>query len=776
MAIVYVQIPSSALANTITDNLVPQDGRENVGNVELEYNRYPTSHYQVDLHVGDAGSGWWPGNWGDHVTNETLGSLLILFNGAWMINIIWVFFVMNVVEQAFTLDFVGSVVSIISESVRLIAGFDNGFQDGGVWGALVLFILVLVGTWAAYVGIVKRESSRALSGILSSFVIFVCALGFFANADKVLTLINDASADLQNSILSSASSIVSPGLSYSQGEGIAAIRNQMHDILVERPYLLMQYGTSSRSDIEAKGEGRVHNLLSVNPYSEEREEYVNREVEQYDNTMMTAGGLVDRLLFLPLIGISNLLIGGMLLIISCMIIMYQILFLVLVLFAPVPLLLGMIPSMQTAATNWALKVIHAQLMKIGIALLLTILFSVSTILYQAADDSQVGYLLMMVIQILCFVGIWIKRRDLFGLITQASGGVMSSTGHTGQQLNHYRKKVQNALQNRSMGNLLGHKAGVRTGGGKATGLKSRATGIKGRIDALRERPGVGVYSKDDLAKRRKLKEESKERRREKTANQPHQRQIVEGQTLAKEMTGREFEKDSAEWGLQPNHLKELSNKEKRAEVDRAKERNVGQQKLDEPFRASGQNEIAATKDYQRQPSGMSKAELADRGDMKGKKRNTPLKQRQLIEQETQIEAQQDVHTKNTQQVKMNEFQDSLMKEDRKTNVFDRKERTNIENKKSEQSITNRDQVEHTAQINNEKRIVNREEIVSTETTFDQNSVIKRVEKHEDRKEDVITRSSKYTGRRDSNEKRDKHITQWEAQQQINERNRKKGEE
>lgn len=675
MAFVFLQMPSSASANMITDNLVPQDEREGVGSVELEYNRYPTSHYQVDLHVDDAGSSWWPGNWGDHVTNETLGSLLILFNGAWMINIIWVFFVMNVVEQAFSLDFVGSVVSIISESVRSIAGFNNGLQEGGVWGALVLFILVLVGTWAAYVGIVKRESSRALSGILSSFIIFVCALGFFANADKILTMINDASADLQNSILSSTSSIVSPGQSYSQNEGIAAMRNQMHDILVERPFLLMQYGTSSRSEIEAENGQRIDALLSRNPYSEEREDVVRTEVEDYENTMMTAGGFIDRLLFLPLMGISNLLIGGMLLIISCMIIMYQILFLVLVLFAPVPLLLGMIPSMQTAATNWVLKVLHAQLMKIGIALLLTILFAVSTILYQAADDSQVGYLLMMVIQILCFVGIWMKRRDLFGLITQASGGVMSSEGNRGQQFNHYRRKVQNAMQNRSMRSLLGHKGA----GTRANGLKSRATGIKGRIEALKEQPGVGVYSKGDLAERRKKKEEAKTNRHKKVANQPHQRQLAEGQAMAKEMKGHELEKT--------------------AEVDRISERNSRQQKVDKRLRASGQNEMAVTKDYQRNPSGLSKVKLAER-DVNGEKQPVLSKQRQPIEQETQTEMQQDIRTKNTQQMKTNVLQDNLTKEYR----------------------------------------------------------------NEDNKNTV----SRY-----SNEKNDKHITQWEAQQQIKERNRKK---
>lgn len=810
--LVFLQIPGSVDANSITDNLVPQDERSEVGSVDLEYNRYPTSHYQVDLYVEDAGSAWWPGNWGDHISNESLGSLHFLFNGAWMANIVWVFFVMNVVEQSFSLDFVGNVVSIIAESIRSVAGFDGGISNGGVWGALVLFILVLVGTWAAYVGIMKRETSRALSGILSSLVIFVCALGFFANADRMLTMMNDASADLQNSILSGASTIVSPGQSYSQNEGIAAIRNQMHDILVERPYLLMQYGTSSKTSIEAEGEGRVDNLLSVSPYSEEREEYVAREVEQYENRTITSAGIVDRLLFLPLVTISNLLIGGMLLIISCMIIMYQILFLVLVLFAPVPLLLGMIPSMQTAATNWVLKVIHAQLMKIGIALLLTILFSVSAILYQAADDSQVGYLLMMVIQILCFVGIWMKRRDIFGLITQASGGVVSSTGSSGQQLNNYRRKIQNAMYNRATRNLLQNKNSNAPN--QVNGSKSKAAGIKGRIDALKERPGVGVYKQDDLAERRKKKEAAKGMNSEASTTAKHSlnRKSGEGKKINKEIAARKQEPHNQAQEFTENHapFEGMDEKERKQEMERLRARQDHDKKAieyskrqpQEAAAASGQNEVLTTKEYQRKPSGLSKATLAERdinnpenpkietmdapketvdrlpnekiyqSDATTKKQTSVLKQRQPIEQETKSEVTQDIKNKDLQHVKTNETQDRLTKEDKLDNLLERKEvneikkhetkgakrseiinrneQTNTENRKDSSFVSNRDHVETDVKTTNEKsklnrnntenqtkerhekHVINRNDVTSSETTVNKQTITKRSQHHEEK--------------------------------------------
>lgn len=428
----------SASAESIQDNLVPQDSdQKSVGEVELKYNEYPQHHYKLDTYVDTSGD-WMPWNWADGAGKQIYIALMEIINSVWNVNVLLANFTMKIVQEAFELDFVSDVVDQIGQAVQNIAGFGpGGFMSNGLWPLLVTFVIGIIGAWATYVGMVKRETSRAWSGLLSSIIIFVFALGFFSNASTILKGINDWSSDIQSDMLAVSASIVNPGASYTQEEGIATIRNQMFDLMVKKPYLLMQYGTTEVD------KGRVNTILSVDPIldAEKRQEEAQKEVEEKDNSMMSIDGISQRAGFVPLLFLANTIIGVFLLIISGTIILYQMIFLALVLFAPVPLLIALVPRWQQTAFDWAMKVLHAQLMKIAIALLLTILFGISAILYRATDNGDLGYLGMMLLQIICFVGIWAKRKELFNMVSTAVNNVQSSTGAT---LQGYKQKYREA--------------------------------------------------------------------------------------------------------------------------------------------------------------------------------------------------------------------------------------------------------------------------------------------------------------------------------------------
>src|SRR5690606_26268491 len=236
-------------------------------------------------------------------------------------------------------------------SIQNIAGFgSNGFMANGLWPLLITFVFCLVGAWAAYVGMVKRESSRAWGGLISALIIFVCALGFFSNAGKILGGLNEWSSNLQSDILGVSASIVNPGASYTADEGLATVRNQMFDLMVQKPYLLMQYGTTQVD------EGRVNGMLEIDPMTnrEEREQQTKSEVENEENVMMSIDGITQRAAFVPLLFVGNSIIGTFLLIISGSIILFQLIFLVLALFAPVPLLMALVPRWQQTAVDWVM--------------------------------------------------------------------------------------------------------------------------------------------------------------------------------------------------------------------------------------------------------------------------------------------------------------------------------------------------------------------------------------------------------------------------------------
>ncbi|HER2025488.1 TPA: hypothetical protein VJR00_001729 [Streptococcus pyogenes] len=228
-------------------------------------------------------------------------------------------------------------------------------------------------------------------------------------------------------------------------------------------------------------------MLNIDPIlnAKEREMLAKDEVEEHKNTMMSIDGITQRAAFVPLLFIGNTIIGVFLLMISGSIILFQLIFLALALFAPVPLLMALVPRWQQTAVDWAMKLLHAQLMKIAIALLLTILFGISAILYRATESSDLGYLGMMILQIICFVGIWAKRKDLFSMVSTAANNVQSSTGQTLQSYKQKYSQARNTMRQIDGKNgrvhnrpLLNRNKGSKTRGN--TGLANRQ-GQQGQI-------------------------------------------------------------------------------------------------------------------------------------------------------------------------------------------------------------------------------------------------------------------------------------------------------
>lgn len=242
IALLWVfQLPASA--ESLQDNLVPQDSdQKSVGEVELKYNEYPQHHYKLDTYVDTSGD-WMPWNWADGAGKQIYIALMEIINSIWNVNVLLANFTMKIVQEVFELDFISNLVVQIGQAVQNIAGFGpGGFMSNGLWPLLVTFVIGIVGAWATYVGMVKRETSRAWSGLLSSIIIFVFALGFFSNASTILKGINDWSSNLQSDILAVFASIVNPGASYTQEEGIATIRNQMFDLMVKNLIYLCNMG------------------------------------------------------------------------------------------------------------------------------------------------------------------------------------------------------------------------------------------------------------------------------------------------------------------------------------------------------------------------------------------------------------------------------------------------------------------------------------------------------------------------------------------------------
>ncbi|OWA33034.1 hypothetical protein B9G55_23845 [Saccharibacillus sp. O16] len=442
-------------ASSLEDNVLPESKKQE-GAVTLKSGEHPVSSYALDLHIDKTKN---PFNISGKIDDGIQATRLEFLNSAWVFIVIIVNFVILVVGEAFKLDFIDSIIAQIAESIRTISGFKNGtFQENGLWSILAIFMVALVGAWAIYVGMIKRQQSKATSGMLSMLLVFVFSLGFFSQADKVLTGLNDFSKEMQNSVMNISGNVVSSGSGYTGYEGIASMQNQMFDIMVYKPFMFMQFGDSTGDPA----------ILALNYGSEERAKFVESQVKS-GNKMMGVEGLGSRTWFIILLFISNLMLGSMMLLMAAAVLLYQVIFIAMVLFSPVPLLMALVPAWQGKAFEWAMKTLHALLMKVGFALLMTVIFTISKVLYAAVGETTYGYLFVLGMQILVFFGVWWKRQELLSFINTATANISSTTRGSLDSFRDYSSR---------MGRAMDAVPGSRAAAGLA-GVAARRTGSKG---------------------------------------------------------------------------------------------------------------------------------------------------------------------------------------------------------------------------------------------------------------------------------------------------------
>ena len=403
------------------DTLLPQNTEQKTeGKVELEYNEYKLSRYSMDTKLEDGeASDMMPWGWDNGLQKQMDQSLSTLNLTIWGLNKVFGNIVGVLVSESYNYDVISVFSNEVGNTIQSIAGFGpGGFSSNGVWPYLVTLMVCIMAIWAAYVGIAKRATSQALGGIIKSIAVLVLSLAFFTSADTFLNAINKSVSEVQNDILSFSISATTPE-NLNENEGIATMRNQIFNLMIKYPWLLLEFGTTDEEAIESewdKSGSRIGAILSNSPFSEERLDAVTYEVEDLDNTSMTPQAQTDRFMILILTLVMNAIIGVILLLLSGSLILYQILVLVFAIFSPLALLFGLIPAFSDTAKNVMMKLAHAFYMKIAIAFLMTIYFSISSMVYNTMNPEE-GYILLFIIQIICTVAVWIKRNEIMNIIT-----------------------------------------------------------------------------------------------------------------------------------------------------------------------------------------------------------------------------------------------------------------------------------------------------------------------------------------------------------------------
>ena len=509
-------------------------------NAENLYSKYPLSNYQLDFYVDNSWS-WLPWNWLDGIGKSVQYGLYCITNFVWTISLYLSNATGYVVQEAYKLDFINDMADSIGKSIQTLAGVtENGFSSTGFYVGFLLLIILVVGMYVAYTGLIKRETSKALHAVINFVVVFVLSASFIAYAPDYIKKINEFSSDISTASLDLGTKIMLPNSDSEGKDSVDLIRDSLFSIQVEQPWLLLQFGNSNAEEI---GADRVEALVSASPEDEDgktREEVVKTEIEDNDNNNLTIPQVVNRLGMVFFLLFFNLGITIFVFLLTGMMLFSQILFIIFAMFLPISFLLSMIPSYESMAKQAIVRVFNTIMTRAGITLIVTVAFSISSMFYNISTDYP--FFMVAFLQIVCFAGIYMKLGDLMSMfslnandsqsmgrrifrrpylfmrhrarrmehrITRAvgtggiSGGVAGAVA--GSAVANKRAERKNTASKENRGNTtssMGQRAGSKVGAVLDTKnkVKDKANAVKENIKDMPTQTAYAVYSAKEKAK------------------------------------------------------------------------------------------------------------------------------------------------------------------------------------------------------------------------------------------------------------------------------------
>ena len=442
-------------------------------NAENLYSKYPLSNYQLDFYVDNSWS-WLPWNWLDGIGKSVQYGLYCITNFVWTISLYLSNATGYVVQEAYKLDFINDMADSIGKSIQTLAGVtENGFSSTGFYVGFLLLIILVVGMYVAYTGLIKRETSKALHAVINFVVVFVLSASFIAYAPDYIKKINEFSSDISTASLDLGTKIMLPNSDSEGKDSVDLIRDSLFSIQVEQPWLLLQFGNSNAEEI---GADRVEALVSASPEDEDgktREEVVKTEIEDNDNNNLTIPQVVNRLGMVFFLLFFNLGITIFVFLLTGMMLFSQILFIIFSMFLPISFLLSMIPSQENLAKQAIVRVFNTIMTRAGITLIVTVAFSISSMFYNISTDYP--FFMVAFLQIVCFAGIYMKLGDLMSMFSLNANDSQSMGRRIFRRpylfMQHRARRME-----RRMARAVSHGSMVGAGTGAVTGAMLSGNG------------------------------------------------------------------------------------------------------------------------------------------------------------------------------------------------------------------------------------------------------------------------------------------------------------
>lgn len=191
------------------------------------YSMYALDNYQLDFYV-DNSWGWLPWNWGDGIGKQVMYGLYAISNFIWTISLYLSNATGYLIQEAYKLDFISQTADAIGKNIQTIAGITkHGFSSSGFYVGFLLILVLALGIYVAYTGLLKRETSKATQAVINFLLVFILSASFIAYAPDYIKKINEFSSDISKASLDVGTKIILPHTDSKGKDSVDLIRDSL---------------------------------------------------------------------------------------------------------------------------------------------------------------------------------------------------------------------------------------------------------------------------------------------------------------------------------------------------------------------------------------------------------------------------------------------------------------------------------------------------------------------------------------------------------------------
>ncbi|MBC1374204.1 hypothetical protein HB839_01550 [Listeria sp. FSL L7-1699] len=398
--------------NTVDANSVKKGG------IELLSKKYDLSHYESLTSTEDEGM----------LSSAFVGGMNAIANFFFAITKLIGEVIDTGIGYLYSLD----AIKLLSEKIGGISEllWDNLYASFGI-----LFFLVAV-LQIFFTVVVKKNGVAAGKKAFMLFLVIGISFIWFSNSSWYLKSINKLSAETQGVIMKAGTAFsADSGQKIPKGQeldgSLAVMRNAYFSIVVEKPYLLMNYGTPDKAQILKDDSSRIDRMLSFKMTQaglESKKKEVESEINDLGNNAMNASNVSNKMGVSFLSMIFAILLGIPLLLIAFLNLLLQVLALGIALLLPISFIISFIPSFANSGWKTFGKLVGVFLLKALVGMVILFVFLIITIMDTIIPTTNTGmYFLNGIAIAVCIILLIIFRDKMIALVT--AGMVSSLDNH-----------------------------------------------------------------------------------------------------------------------------------------------------------------------------------------------------------------------------------------------------------------------------------------------------------------------------------------------------------